>query len=52
MYYATGMTGWQRSVFTPKQEKEVLKNEAENLKQELSDIQSRIGAMEKGKEED
>ena len=50
-YYATGLTGWQRSGFTPEEEKEVLREEAELLKQELSGVQSRISALEKSREE-
>ena len=50
MYYATGLAGWQRSGFTPEDEKEALRSEAELLKQELSDIQSRISALETDKE--
>ena len=61
-YYATGMPGWQRAAygypayggqypyssdFTAREEKEALRSEEEMLKQELSDIQGRIGALEK-----
>jgi len=49
-YYATGLVGWQRSGFTPEEEKEALRSEAELLRQELSDIQSRISALETDKE--
>lgn len=47
MYYATGMTGWQRSAYTPDQEKVALRNEAELLKQKLADIQNRIETLGK-----
>ena len=50
-YYATGLVGWQRSGFMPEDEKEALRSEAELLKQELSDIQSRISALENDKEQ-
>ncbi|MGB2660934.1 MAG: DUF5320 domain-containing protein [Candidatus Omnitrophota bacterium] len=50
-YYATGLMGWQRSGFTAEEEKEALSSEAELLQQELSDIQSRISALEKDKEQ-
>ena len=61
-YYATGFTGWQRASMgmpafggtypyapeiTPKQETDVLKNEAEFLKKQLEDIQSRIETLER-----
>jgi len=65
-YYATGMPGWQRAGYgypayggsypypaepTAEEEKEMLKNEAEALKGELEDIQERINALEKAREE-
>ena len=50
-YYATGLTGWQRSDFTLEEEKQALRSEAELLKQELSDIQGRISMLEKDKEQ-
>ncbi len=50
-YYATGLTGWQRSGFMPEDEKEALRGEAELLKQELLDIQSRISALKEDKEQ-
>ncbi len=61
-YYATGLPGWQRASMgmpafgganpyaaeiTPQQEKDILKNEAEFLKKQLEDIQSRIETLEK-----
>ena len=49
-YYATGLVGRQRSGVTPEAEKEALRSEAELLKQELSDIQSRISVLEEDKE--
>ena len=48
-YYATGLTGWQRSGFAPEEEKQALRSEAETLKQELADIQNRIDELEKNK---
>jgi len=67
-YYATGMPGWQRAAYgypvygeqysyppepTAEEEKNMLKGEAEALKQELEDIQNRISTLEKsqGQEE-
>ncbi len=67
-YYATGMPGWQRAAYgypaysepypyppepTAEEEKDMLKGEAEALKQELEDIQNRISTLEKaqGQEE-
>jgi len=65
-YYATGLPGWQRasigmpafggaypyaSEITPRQEVDILKNEADFLKKQLEDIQGRIEALEKIKEE-
>ena len=64
-YYAAGIPGWQRSAYgypaysrqypytselTAEEEKKALRSEAELLKQELSDIQSRISALETDKE--
>ena len=49
MYYDTGMTSWQRRSITPEQEKEILKDEENYFKQELSDIQNRISVLEKKK---
>jgi len=61
-YYATGLTGWQRpfmgmpafdaaypyaSEMTPKQEADILRNEADFLKKQLEDIQGRIETLEK-----
>jgi hypothetical protein len=66
MYYATGLTGWQRASMgapafvgaypyagevTPKQEADILKNEADVLKSQLNDIQSRIETLEKAQTE-
>ena len=66
-YYATGMPGWQRSAYgypaygnaypyppepTAGEEKDMLKAEAEALKQELEDIQTRIQALEKAQKEE
>jgi hypothetical protein len=62
MYYATGLTGWQRASMggpafagaypyagevTPKQETDILKSEADLLKRQLEDIQGRIDSLEK-----
>jgi hypothetical protein len=60
MYYATGLTGWQRAgnpaysgaggysyaAPTVQEEREILKSEAENLKRELEDVQRRIETLE------
>ncbi len=61
-YYATGLPGWQRASMgmpafggtypyapemTPKQEADILKNEADFFKKQLEDIQSRIETLEK-----
>jgi len=61
-YYAMGMPGWQRAAYvypphgevypyssepTAKEEKDMLKGEAEALKQELADIQNRINVLDK-----
>ncbi|MBD3426857.1 MAG: hypothetical protein GF409_06460 [Candidatus Omnitrophica bacterium] len=62
-YYATGMPGWQRASYgypaygepypsepTAEEEKEMLMDQAENLKRELEDIQDRISTLEKARE--
>jgi hypothetical protein len=65
-FYATGMPGWIRSgpawpgaganaypyaqEITPKQEMDILKDQAEMLKGELEEIQKRIGILEKAKD--
>lgn len=55
MYYATGLTGWQRAGYptygtdyppSAEEEKDILKREAEVLKRELEDIQSRIKTLD------
>jgi hypothetical protein len=61
-YYATGLTGWQRASMgipsvggiypyppevTPKEEMDILKNEADLLKKQLEDVQSRIEGLGK-----
>ncbi|MDD5115958.1 MAG: DUF5320 domain-containing protein [Candidatus Omnitrophica bacterium] len=61
-YYATGLPGWQRfpagtpdfegaypyaPEMTPKQEADILRNEAGFLKKQLEDIQVRIETLEK-----
>ena len=62
-YYATGMPGWQRASlgypafgaggypyapnFTPKEEMDMLKDQAQILKQQLQDIQEHISTLEK-----
>lgn len=62
-YWATGLPGWMRAGYgypafggwaypygpemTSKEEMDMLKNQAEFLKQELEDIQSRIETLEK-----
>lgn len=64
-YYATGVPGWQVPDYRPgaygnypepaaEEEKQYLKTEAEALKRELSDVQARIGTLEKnqGNEDD
>jgi hypothetical protein len=65
-YYATGLTGWQGALagmpmprgaypytgeVTPKQEKDILRNEAGILKAQLEDIQNRIDTLEKAQPE-
>lgn len=56
MYYAMGKTEWQKEgngeaflpqEFTPDQEKDILKSEAEALKRELDDVQSRIEVLDR-----
>jgi hypothetical protein len=51
IYRATGLTGWQRAGVTPLSEKEVLKEEADFLRGELADIQSRIVELGKNNKE-
>jgi hypothetical protein len=66
MYYATGLTGWQRASmgnpafagmypyageFTAKQEADILKSEADVLKKQLEDIHGRIKTLEKAQSE-
>jgi hypothetical protein len=58
MYYATGLTGWQRAgnpayaggypyaAPTVQEGREILKSEAEALKRELEDVQRRIETLE------
>ncbi|MCI0476271.1 MAG: DUF5320 domain-containing protein [Anaerolineales bacterium] len=49
MFYATGLPGWQRFGYTPptpQQESDVLKAQAESLKQELDAINKRIADLE------
>lgn len=58
MYYATGLTGWQRAGYpgysvgyvssglSAQEERDLLKSEAENLKKDLENIQSRIADLE------
>lgn len=63
-YYATGLPGWTRASMgmpafggvnpyaagmAPEEEMEILKNEADILKNQLKDIQERIEALEKGR---
>ena len=62
MYYATGLPGWARAGYgvpgpqsyagapaSPKQEADMLKEEAGYLKQQMDDIQARINMLEKTK---
>ena len=67
-YWATGLPGWARFAWglpafggwvypyglkmTPKEEMDMLKSQAEALKQELDDIQSRISTLEKAQAEE
>ncbi|MFA5310935.1 MAG: DUF5320 domain-containing protein [Candidatus Omnitrophota bacterium] len=61
-YYATGLTGWQRASMgipsfggmypyppevTPREEMDILKNQADLLKKQLEDIQNRIDGLGK-----
>lgn len=65
-YYQTGLPGWQRASMgmpafgqaypyapemSPQQEMDLLKNQAEALKQQLADIQGRMEALEKSQKE-
>ena len=55
-YWATGLPGWARAGYgvtenlTPTEETDMLKEEAQALKQQLQDIQDRINTLEKAKE--
>lgn len=49
-FNATGLRRWQRNTDTPENEKEVLKEQVEMLKQDLSDIQNRIKEIEGSKD--
>ena len=61
MYYATGLTGWQRAGYpvydevypyvepTADEEREILNREAETLKRGLEDIQNRLETLEKAR---
>jgi hypothetical protein len=57
-YQATGMPGWARvgygypsfgAGFTPEDEVDVLKDQAEFLKQKLNEVEKRISTLEKGR---
>jgi hypothetical protein len=57
----TGMPGWARSAypeypyaldFTAKEEADVLRNQADFLKKQLEDIQSRINTLEKNRKQE
>ena len=66
-YWATGMPGWMRASYgypafggwanpyapemTAKEEMDMLKDQAEIIKQQLDDIQSRISTLEKAQAE-
>ena len=65
-YYATGLPGWQRAsmgmpafggaypdaaMITPKNEADILKDQANVLKKQLEDIQGRIETLEKAQVE-
>ena len=66
-YYATGLPGWQRAAIgypafgagsypytpnsTPKEEIDILKDQADFLKQQLQDVQERISTLEKAQAE-
>ena len=51
MYYATGLTGYQRAGYglpngiTAEEEKNILKGEEESLKRELENIQKRMSEL-------
>lgn len=46
-FYATGLTGWQRSYpISQKEESEILKEQAEYLSSELESIRSRLNELE------
>jgi hypothetical protein len=47
LYYATGLTRWQRSGFTPIGEKEGLIRQLEFLKTEMENIRRRINELNK-----
>jgi len=58
LYWATGVPGWARGGygfprfaprFTSEEEMELLRDEAEYLKQQLNDIQNRISTLEKSR---
>ena len=67
-YYATGMPGWARAGYgypafsgwadpygvepTAKEERDMLKDQAEALKQQLEDIHTRISTLEKAEAQD
>jgi len=60
-YWMTGMPGWARSAypeypyaldFTAKEEADVLRNQADFLKKQLEDIQSRINTLEKNRKQE
>lgn len=67
-YYATGLPGWQRAAMgypafgegvnpyapqiSAQEERDMLKDQAEFLKQQLDDVQSRISALEKDQAQD
>lgn len=55
-FWATGLPGWAQSGyeyppygpgFTPKEEVDILRDQAEFLKQQLNDVQERISKLEK-----
>lgn len=51
MFYATGLTGWQRSAAIPTREQQVeaLKGQAEYLAETLGDVRKRLEELEAGK---
>ena len=58
-YWETGVPGWMRGGYgsprfaprvTSEEEMDILRDEAEYLKQQLSDVQDRISALEKSRE--